>query len=38
VAETVGRELGWDEQRIDREVSAFEQEAAAEGIVVAATS
>jgi glycerol-3-phosphate dehydrogenase len=38
VAEVVGRELGWDEARIDREVEGFAAEAAAEGIVVAATS
>jgi glycerol-3-phosphate dehydrogenase len=35
VAEAAGRELGWDERRIDHEVEAFAREAAAEGIVVA---
>jgi shikimate dehydrogenase len=38
VAEAAGRELGWDERRIDAEVDAFAREAAAEGIVVAPTS
>ena len=35
VAETVGREAGWDERRIDAEVEAFRAEAEAEGSVVA---
>jgi glycerol-3-phosphate dehydrogenase len=33
VAEALGRELGWDESRIDAEVDRFAVEAAAEGIV-----
>ena len=36
VAEALGRERGWDEQRIADEVDRFAVEAAAEGIVVAA--
>ena len=35
VAEAIGREAGWDERRVDAEVAAFREEAAAEGIVVA---
>jgi glycerol-3-phosphate dehydrogenase len=34
VAQAAGRELGWDEGRIDAEVEGFAAEAAAEGIVV----
>jgi glycerol-3-phosphate dehydrogenase len=37
VAEALGREHGWDEQRIDREVERFAAEAAAEGIVATAS-
>ena len=36
VAQTLGTELGWDEQRIAAEVERFEREAAAEGIAVPA--
>jgi glycerol-3-phosphate dehydrogenase len=36
VAEAAGRELGWDEARIDAEIDAFATELAAEGSVVAA--
>jgi glycerol-3-phosphate dehydrogenase len=36
VAETLGRELGWDEQRVNAEVEAFRAEAAAEGLAVPA--
>jgi glycerol-3-phosphate dehydrogenase len=36
-ARAVGRELGWDEARVAREVSGFAVEAAAEGILVAAS-
>jgi glycerol-3-phosphate dehydrogenase len=32
VAETIGRELGWDEARIEAEVTGFHEEAEAEGI------
>jgi glycerol-3-phosphate dehydrogenase len=32
VADVMGRELGWDEGRLDAELEAFEAEAAAEGI------
>jgi glycerol-3-phosphate dehydrogenase len=35
VAEAVGRELGWDEDRIAAEVASFGEEAVAEGILVA---
>ena len=34
VARAMGAELGWDEQRVAREVDAFRVEAQAEGIVV----
>jgi len=36
VAETLGRELGWDEARTDAAVEAFRAEAAAEGLAVPA--
>jgi glycerol-3-phosphate dehydrogenase len=36
-ARTLGRELGWDEGRIAREVSGFAEEAAAEGILAGAS-
>jgi hypothetical protein len=32
VGDVLGRELGWDEQRLARELERFEQEARAEGI------
>jgi glycerol-3-phosphate dehydrogenase len=35
VAEAIGRELGWSEQRVAEEVNRFGDEAEAEGIVVA---
>jgi len=36
-ARALGRELGWDEARLAREVSGFAEEAAAEGILVGAS-
>ncbi len=38
VAEAAGRELGWDERRVDAEVDGFAAEAAAEGSVVTQAS
>ena len=36
VAQALGRERGWDEARVEREVGRFREDAAAEGIVVPA--
>ena len=34
VADVVGRELGWEADRVEREAAAFREEASAEGVVV----